>query len=146
MELVRRIIHALLYIHPIHALLVHFPIALTAAALFFILLATWKHSDLLEKIAFANISLAAVSTLLAGLAGLLDNARFYGGHAANYIPKIILASILLGITSLTAILRWKDPTLFQGGAKKALYISAYFASFALAAVLGFLGGIIVYGF
>jgi uncharacterized membrane protein len=46
---------------------VHFPIALTGAALFFILLALWKHNKILEQVAFANISLAAVSTIVAAV-------------------------------------------------------------------------------
>lgn len=146
MAFIQRIIHDLLYVHPIHTLLVHFPIALTGSALFFIILALWKRSDTLEQVAFANISLATVSTLVAGAAGILDNARFYAGQAPNHVAKIILASILLLVTTLTAVLRWRNKDLFRTGPRKAFYVAAYFVSFALAAVLGFLGGVILYGF
>jgi len=146
MAFIQRVIHDLLYVHPIHTLVVHFPIALTGSALFFILLALWRRSDILEQVAFANISLATVSTLVAGLTGLLDNARFYQGQAPNHVAKIILGSTLLVVTTLTAVFRWRNKDLFRAGIRKAFYVAAYFVSFALAAVLGFLGGIILYGF
>jgi uncharacterized membrane protein len=141
-----QIIRSVFIVHPIHPLIVHFPIALTGAALFFMLLALWRRNDFLEKVAFANISLASVSTLAAGLAGLLDNARFFGGQAPNHIVKIILAITLLLVSSLTAILRWRKPNLFHAGAGKVFYVAAYFIGFALASVLGYLGGGIVYGY
>ena len=146
MAFIQRVIHDLLFVHPIHTLFVHFPIALTGSALFFIILALWRRSGILEQVAFANISLATVSTLVAGAAGILDNTRFYSGQAPNHVAKIILASILLVVTTLTAIFRWRNKDLFRTGARKAFYVAAYFVSFALAAVLGFLGGVILYGF
>ncbi len=146
MAFLQQLIHDLLYVHPIHTLIVHFPIALTGSALFFMLLALWRRSELLEKVAFANISLATVSTLVAGLAGLLDNARFYAGLAPNHVAKIILGSTLLVVTTLMAVFRWRNKAPFQPGSKKSWYVAAYFVSFALAAVLGFLGGVIIYGF
>ena len=91
MSLILRMIHDLLT-QPPHTLFVHFPIALTSAALFFILLALWKKSDLLEQIAFANISLAAVSTIVAAIVGIRDNIVFYNSGAPNHVAKIILAS------------------------------------------------------
>jgi len=145
MSIILQVIHDLLYIHPPHALLVHFPIALTSAALFFILLAVWKKSDILEQVAFADISLAAVSTIVAAIAGIHDNAVFYHGLAPNHIVKIILATILFLVTTTIAITRWRNPKIFHGRFK-ALYVSAYFIGFAIVAVLGFLGGVIVYGF
>jgi uncharacterized membrane protein len=128
-----------------HTLFVHFPIALCSAGLFFILLALWRKNDTLETVAFANISLAAVSTLVTGAMGIRDNAAFYAGQAPNYMYKILLASILLVITSVTAIVRWRNPGLFHIRGKW-LYVASYFVCFALVSVLGFLGSIIIYGF
>ena len=113
--------------------------------MFFVLLALWRKNDLLEQIAFANISLAAVSTIFAGIMGIRDNLVFYGGQAPNHVAKIILASILFVITSVTAIIRWRNPKLFHSKGK-GLYLASYFVCFALVTVLGFLGGIIIYGF
>jgi len=144
MAFIQRVIHALTT-QPPHPLFVHFPIALTGAALLFILLALWKKREILEQIAFANISLAALSTIVTPIVGFRDNIMFYNGGAPNHNAKIILAGLLFLITSSTAIIRWRKPRLFQSHGK-AIYIASYFVSFALAAVLGFLGAVIVYGF
>ena len=145
MVLIQQIIHALLVVQPPHPLFVHFPIALISTALFFLLLALWRKSDIFEKIAFANLSLAAVSTIVAGVVGYRDNAVIFNGNAPNHIAKIIIASTLFVLTSIIALLRWRYPKLFHSR-YKALYIAAHFICFALVAVQGFLGGIIVYGF
>lgn len=147
MDLINRIIHNLIDVHPLHTLIVHFPIALISSASFFMLLALLRRSDLLEKIAFANLSLAAVGTLVAGVTGMMDNVKTYSGDAPNAWVKIVLASILFLLTTGTVLIRWRNPQLFHASpAKKILYISAYAVSFILVSVLAFLGGIIVYGF
>jgi len=144
MDLINRIIHAITQVHPLHPMLVHFPIALTGAALFFILLALWKNKEFFEQAAFANIALATVSTLAAGATGLYDNQVNYVGEAPNAGLKITLAIVLFLVTSTTAITRWKKPDLIKKS--KGLYVAAYFVSFGLALVLAFLGGVILYGF
>jgi uncharacterized membrane protein len=139
-----QIMHAILYVHPPHTLLVHFPIALISVGLFFILLALWLKKDLFEQIAFADLALAAVSTIVTGIVGIRDNLVFYGGQAPNHSTKIIVASTLFVITTVTVIIRWKKPELFHASGKW-LYVAAYFVSFALVTVLGFLGGVILFG-
>ncbi len=147
MDFINKLIYNLTQVHPFHTLVVHFPIALTAAALFFILLALWFRKDILEQVAFANISLATLSTLVAGITGMVDNVNNYDGDAPNAVVKIILASTLLLVTTITAFARWRNAELFHATPiKKALYISGYAVSFALASVLAFLGGVILYGF
>jgi uncharacterized membrane protein len=145
MGFILQIIHAIAQIHPVHPMIVHFPIALVGAALFFLLLALWRHSDILEQIAFANISLAAVSTVVAAITGIHDNLAYYNGHAANHVAKIVLATTLFVITTVTALARWRNKNLFHQRSARAIYIAAYFVSFAIVAALGYLGGIIVYG-
>jgi uncharacterized membrane protein len=144
MEFLDRLITALTETHPIHPMVVHFPIGLTSAAFLFILLALWKNKAFFEQAAFANIALATIGTLAAGLTGLYDNQINYVGDAPNDGLKIALAILLLLITTVTAIARWRNPDLFEKS--KALYIGAYFASFGLALTLSFLGGVILYGF
>ncbi|MFZ5818336.1 MAG: DUF2231 domain-containing protein [Chloroflexota bacterium] len=144
MDFINRILQALTETHPIHPMLVHFPIALTGAALFFIILALWKKQEFFEQAAFANLSLASVGAIAAGLTGLYDNQVNYLGEAPNAGLKIVLALALLVITAVTSLARWKNPHLFTRA--KLPYVTAYFVSFALAILLAFLGGVILYGF
>jgi len=144
MDFFDRLITALTETHPIHPMVVHFPIGLTGAALLFILLALRMKKEFFEQAAFANIALATVSTLLAGITGLYDNQINYVGDAPNAGLKIILATTLLIVTTITAVARWRNPDLLN--TSKALYVAAYLISFALALVLAFLGGVILYGF
>ena len=145
MELIQRIFYALTELHPLHPMLVHFPIALTGAGSLFILLAVWKKSKALEQAAFANIVLAAIGTLAASITGFMDNLNTYDGAAPNVTWKILLALILLVITATTSIVRWRKPNLFESRGK-VLYVAAYLVSFVIAIVLAFLGAIILYGF
>lgn len=145
MDFINRLIHALTELHPTHPMLVHFPIALTGAAFLFILLAYWRQNSSLEQAAFANIVLAALGTIAAGFTGIMDNARNYDGDAPNAGTKIILAITLLVLTSGISIVRYRNPGLFQR-ANPFLYITSYGLSFAIALVLAFLGGVILYGF
>ncbi len=145
MALIQQIIHALLVVQPPHPIFVHFPIALISAALFFLLVAIWRKSEVFEKIAFADIALAAVSIIVAGFFGIRDNIVVFHGGAPNHIAKIVIASTLLVLTGTIAIVRWRSPRVLYGKSR-ALYITGYVVSFLLVAVQGFLGGIIVYGF
>ena len=145
MEFIQRIIHALTELHPTHPMFVHFPIALTGAAFFFILLAYWRKSAALEQTAFANIALASVSTIVAGITGYLDNLRNYQGEAPNASVKITLAIVLFLLTTGISLIRYRNPEIFTKG-NGILYASSYGLSFFIALVLAFLGGIILYGF
>jgi len=145
MEFFNRLINALTELHPTHPMFVHFPIALTGAAFLFILLASWKKSASLEQTAFANMVLAAISTVVAGITGYMDNVKNYVGDAPNATTKIILATVLFLLTTGISIVRYRTPELFMKG-NRVLYIASYGLSFAIAIVLAFLGGVILYGF
>jgi uncharacterized membrane protein len=145
MEFINRVIHALTELHPTHPMIVHFPIALTGAAFLLVLLAAWRNSSSLEQAAFANIVLAFLGTIAAGVTGVMDNARNYEGQAPNAGTKIILATILFLLTAGISLVRYRNPNLFQQG-NRFLYVASYGISFGLALVLAFLGGVILYGF
>jgi hypothetical protein len=83
---------------------------------------------------------------VAAVFGIRDNLVFYAGGAPNHIAKIILAVILFIVTTITAVTRWRYKELFYARSSKGLYIAVYFVNFAIASVLGFLGGIILFGF
>ena len=144
MDFFDRLITALTETHPIHPMVVHFPVALTGAGLFFILLALWKNKEFFEQAAFANIALATVSTIVAGITGMYDYQINYLGDAPNAGLKMILAIVLLLVTTVTTIARWRNPNLFNKS--RTLYVGAYIINFGLALVLAFLGGVILYGF
>ena len=145
MDFFNRLFVALTQVHPTHPMIVHFPIALTGAAFLFILLAYWRKNASLEGAAFANITLAAISTLAAGITGYIDNIKNYVGDAPNANVKIILATTLFLLTTGISIVRYRTPGIFQKG-NRLLYAGSYGLSFAIAIVLAFLGGVILYGF
>jgi len=145
MEFINRLIVALTQVHPTHPMLVHFPIALTGAAFLFILLASWRKNASLEQAAFANIVLASLGTLAAGLTGIMDNVKNYDGDAPNSMTKVTLATILLLLTAGLSLARYRNPDLFWKG-NRFLYAASYGISFGIALVLAFLGGVILYGF
>ena len=145
MDFFNRLFVALTELHPTHPMIVHFPIALTGAAFLFILIASWKKNPTFEQAAFFNIVLAAISTIVAGITGYIDNINNYVGEAPNASTKIILALILFILTSGISITRYRNPEIFQKG-NRILYLAAYGSSFAIALVLAFLGGVILYGF
>ena len=145
MEFINRVIHALTEVHPTHPMVVHFPIALSGAAFLFILLAAWRRNSSLEQAAFANITLAFLGTIAAAITGIMDNAKNYDGAAPNAGTKIILAITLFLLTGGISLFRFRNPNLFQQG-NRLLYVASYGLSFAIALVLAFLGGVILYGF
>lgn len=145
MDFINRVIYAVTQIHPTHPMFVHFPIALSGAAFFLILLAYWRRSTMLEGAAFANITLASVGTIVAGATGAMDNIKNYDGGAPNASVKIFLAILLFILTATISIVRYRNPDMFQK-ANPFLYAASYGLCFAIALVLAFLGGVILYGF
>jgi uncharacterized membrane protein len=145
MDFINRVIHALTELHPTHPMFVHFPIALTGAAFLFILIATWRNSASLEQTAFANMVLASLSTVVAGFTGYMDNLKNYDGAAPNAKWKITLAITLFLLTAGISLARYRNPNIFSKG-NRLIYVVAYGLSFAIALVLAFLGGVILYGF
>ena len=114
-------------------------------SLAFILIALVRKDRSYEKIAYANLVLTVFGTIAAGITGAYDNNLNYLGDAPNASLKMILAILMLVISALTVFFRMRNPDLlFSKG--KALYFGGYLVSFALALVLGFLGGVILYGF
>jgi uncharacterized membrane protein len=146
MEFINRLIIALTETHPLHVVTVHFPIALTAVAFLFLLLALWRRSESLERAAFYNMALSPLSALVAGLTGYYDYTVRYEGDAPYINLKIFLAISLILLTIVTAASRWQQAEIVWKPATMILYLAAFAASFALAATLGFLGGAILYGF
>ena len=145
MEFITRIINAIFEIHPLHSMTVHFPIALTGAALLFLVLALWRRNEALERAAFYLIALSAISTIVAGVTGYRDNIVRFEGEAPLVSAKIFLAVTLFVLTVGITVSRSRDREILWGPATMVIYVAAFAASFLLAATLGFLGGVILYG-
>ena len=126
-------------------MIVHFPIALSGAALLFIIIAMFRKDESFEKIAYGNMVLTVFGTLAAGLTGMYDNMVNYEGTAANSDTKFILAIVMLAVTLITVLMRMRNPEIFNSRGR-AIYIGGYFISFIIVTVLAFLGGVILYGF
>ncbi|RMF05798.1 MAG: DUF2231 domain-containing protein [Chloroflexi bacterium] len=146
MEFINQLTTAVLETHPWHVPTTHFPIALTGVALLFLLLALWRRHQTLERAAFYNMGLAAASTLLAGITGFRDHLVRFEGDTPYASAKIFMALTLLLLATALTVARWRSPELLWKPATMLLTVLGFAACFALASTLGFLGGIILYGF
>lgn len=145
MDLITNFINTVVEVHPWHVPTVHFPIALTGIALLFLLLALWQRNEVLERAAFYNMALATISTLAAGFTGYRDYVVRFEGDAPYINLKIFLAITLFILTAGVTIIRWRQPEVLWKPSTMVLYLAAFAASFLIAASLGFIGGIILYG-
>ena len=145
MEFLNQIFTAIVETHPWHTPTTHFPIALTAVALLFLLLALWRRNELLERAAFYNMILVALSTVLASITGIRDNLVRYEGEAPYANIKVFLAVTLLVLSLALTFARWRQAELLWKPTTMIIYLFGVAACFALASVLGFLGGTILYG-
>jgi len=146
MDFINQLITALIDTHPWHVPTVHFPIALTGVALLFLILALWQRNETLERAAFYNMVLAALSTVVAGMTGYRDYIVRFEGDAPYSNVKIFLAITLFVLTTGIAASRWRKSELLWTPSTMVLYLLAFGGSFALSVTLGFLGGVILYGF
>ncbi len=146
MDIFTNLFKTIFEVHPLHTPTTHFPIALTGAALLFLLLALWRKNESLERAAFYVITLAAISTLIAGFTGMRDNIVRFDGDAPMANVKIFLGITLFVITTVVAVTRWRKPEVLWTPKTMVLYVSAFAVSFMLASTLGFIGGVILYGF
>jgi uncharacterized membrane protein len=146
MEFITRFVNAIVEVHPLHVMTVHFPIALTGTAFLFLVLALWRRNEVLEKAAFYLIALSGISTIVAGLTGFRDNIVRFEGDAPLVNAKIFLAVTLLVLTLGITLSRRRDREILWRPSTMVIYLLAFAGSFLLATTLGFLGGVILYGF
>ncbi len=131
--------------HPMHPRLVHFPVALSYLGVLVVILAWWRRDTFFDRVAFYTMGLLALSTVVAGLTGIIDNQTLYAGNAPNTSLKLTLALGLLLIATGTALWRWFQPKLLNSPALAVLYVLAFALCAGLTTLLGALGGIIVWG-
>ena len=145
-EFINRFFDAVFNVHPLHSMTVHFPIALTGVAFLLLILALWRRSEALERAAFYDLTLAVIFSIIAGLTGVRDNIVRFEGEAPLVNVKIFLAISLILLSGVVVISRWRQAEVLWKPTTMVLYVLGFAGSFALAATLGFLGGVILYGF
>lgn len=145
-EFITRFFTAITETHPLHSMTVHFPIALSGVAFLFLVLALWRRNEALERAAFFNIALASLTTIIASVTGVRDNLVRFEGDAPLANVKIFLGISLFVLTAVITVSRWRQPELLWKPSTMILYGLGFAGSFALALTLGFLGGVILYGF
>jgi len=128
---------AKLFGHPIHQMLIIFPLGLLATSLFFdiIALAT-DHSGLLQA-SWYMIAAGVISGLIAAIFGLIDFLAIPGGTRAKRIGRLhglgnVVVLLLFGTSWFLRRDQPGDPSIF------AVVLSAL--GFSLAGMTGWLGG------
>lgn len=132
--------------HPLHPLLVHFPIALWASVSLWDLLALVRGDSLWWAMAFWSLIAGLVLAVPAALAGLADFVALGPSHPADRIANLHLATMLgaAGLYGLSAFAR--DGPGVLAGADRTLALVTALGGLALVAVGGWLGGQLVYRF
>jgi uncharacterized membrane protein len=133
--------------HPIHPMVVHFPIALLIISVLFDSMATrWRHKSFQD---------AGFYTLLAGLVGaaaaVITGAIAEEAAENRGIPESVLeiheglgyATLLffIGLLALRLLMRWK---LMRD--MPALYLTMGFVGVVILTVTGYVGGSLVFDF
>jgi uncharacterized membrane protein len=131
-----------LFGHPIHPMLVVFPLGLLATAVIFDVLYVIFANPVLPTVSFYMIIAGIVGGLLAAIFGLIDwlalpsnsRAKYIGGwHGIGNVVIVVLFAV-------SWFLRMDNPNFVPDGL--ALILS--FAAVALALVTGWIGGELVY--
>lgn len=145
-DFLSRLLEAVAVTHPLHSMTVHFPIALAGVGLLFVVLALVQKSEAMERAAFACVLLTSVSTVVAAFTGYRDVLVRFDGEAPLVGAKAFLALTLFFVTAALAFARSRERDILWNPSTMVLYVSGFAASFALCLALGFLGGVILYGF
>lgn len=133
--------------HPIHPMVVHFPIALLITSVAFDFLATrWRHKSF-QDVGFYTL----IAGLLGALAAVGTGAMAEEAVEGKGIPESVLeihealgyATLLffIGLLALRLLMRWKLIT-----ERPALYLAMGVVGIVILSVAGYFGGSLVYDF
>lgn len=126
--------------HPVHPMLVVFPLGLLATSLVFDLIRLGGGGEPFSVAAFYMIAAGIVGGLAAAVFGLVDYLAIPSGTRAKAIGTFhgVLNVVVVGIFIFSWGIRYGDPTAANGG---AVVLSAI--GVLVAAVSGWLGGELV---
>jgi uncharacterized membrane protein len=127
--------------HPIHPMLIVFPLGLLIAALIFDILYLATNNSMWATISFWNIAGGIIGGLLAAIFGLWDWLAIPAGTRAKSIGLWhgVGNVVVIGLFAVSWLLRWDDPAYLPTTLTFVLEVAAV----GLGAVTGWLGGELV---
>jgi uncharacterized membrane protein len=126
---------------PFHPMFVHITIGTIVASVVFAILAEILKRPHYYNVARYNANLTLVASIITIILGIMDWLYFRNGSTEiTYILKLVVSGVLLALLAVTFVLNRKSEN--KDGSK--LLLIMYIANFVTAAVLGYLGGSLVY--
>src|SRR5437763_5506560 len=133
---------ALLARHAQHPVIIHFPIALCIASVFFEIMATWRKQPVLASVAYYNLLGAALTVPFAIATGLgawqwqLEGAAIKGNLRLHMICALTSALLIFVLTWMRSRLRSK------GASPSMAYFALTLIALLVITLTGHLGGIL----
>jgi uncharacterized membrane protein len=127
--------------HPVHPMLIVFPLGLFISAVVFDVVRLWSGNDTLAAVSFWNIAGGILGGLLAAVFGLIDWLAIPSGTRAKRIGLVhgVGNVVVVGLFALSLWLRALESGYVPSTAALVLAIMG----FALGGVTGWLGGELV---
>jgi uncharacterized membrane protein len=127
--------------HPVHPMLVVFPLGLFITSLVFDLLYVWNDNPTFAQVALWNIAVGIAGGLLAAVFGLIDWLAIPGGTRARRLGLLhgLGNVVVVGLFAASLWLRWISP----GGLPPVPAIAVSAGAVAVMLVTGWLGGELV---
>lgn len=132
---------AKLFGHPIHTMLIVFPLGLLVSAVIFDILYLTTDNQLFAQVAFYNISAGIIGGLLAAVFGIIDFTRIPGGTRAKSVGWLHFIGNLMVVLLFT--FSWFIRFNIEGNLPDTLALLFSFAGAMLGGVTGWLGGELV---
>jgi uncharacterized membrane protein len=127
--------------HPVHPMLVVFPLGLFITAVVFDLVRLWTGNDTFAAVSFWNIAGGIIGGLLAAVFGLIDWLAIPSGTRAKRIG-LVHGVGNVGVVGLFAVSLWLR-TLVSGYVPSTAALGLAVVGVALGGVTGWLGGELV---
>lgn len=131
--------------HPIHPIIVHFPIALLFTAVFFEFLGFWTRREAYRQFGLWLLILGMISGIVASAAGFwTEEAVVASGVPEKAVDRHeLLAIITLVVFALVLVIRWRihDP---WSARTRAVYLILAGLGVLLLGTTGYFGGDLVY--
>ncbi|MEO8285294.1 MAG: DUF2231 domain-containing protein [Chloroflexota bacterium] len=127
--------------HPIHPMLIVFPLGLLAIAVIFDIVGMITGNEVLATVAFWNIAAGVIGGLLAAVFGLLDWINIPAGTRAKQVGLMhgVGNVVVVALFAVSWLLRLNEPNYVPGTVAFILALVAVL----LALVTGWLGGELV---